>query len=88
MAEKDDQFVFTVDLMASYLVDGFLLIQDIYDLMSWGHTNLNEYFQNFFMHVGNDPDWRKNPSCPGAPFMTIAREINSAQSGWVVDLHP
>ena len=85
MATDSDLFVLTFDLMASYFIDGFLLVQDLYFGTSWEHTNTSEFFQNYFVNVGDDPDYRKNPSCPGAPFMTIAKEITSAQSGWVFD---
>ena len=27
--------------------------------------------QNFDVHVGNDPDYTKNPKCPGGPFMVV-----------------
>ena len=36
------------------------------------------------MHVGNNTDWRLNPSCPGGPYMTILDD-GSPQSGWVYD---
>ena len=39
------------------------------------------------MHVGNDPDWRNNPTCAGAPFMTIEND-DSLQSGWIYDPKP
>ena len=35
------------------------------------------------MHVGNNTDWTKNPTCPGGPYMTI--EKYGPQSGWVFD---
>ena len=84
MASKNNQFVLTVDLKAKYLVDGFLLIQDLYSGYSYQHTNTNEYFQNYSMLVGNSTDWRKNPSCPGGPYMTIAKD-DSPESGWIYD---
>ena len=36
------------------------------------------------MNVGNNTDWRQNPSCPDAPFMTMAKD-GSSQSGYVYD---
>ena len=84
MAADNDQFVYTVDLMTSQLVDGFLLIQDIYIDWAWSLTDESKFFQNYFVHVGDDPDWRNNPSCPGAPFMTIDKD-GGPQSGWVYD---
>ena len=62
-----------------------MLVQDVYAGRSWSHTDTSQYFQNYFVHVGNDPDWTNNPSCPGGPYMTIAKETTSAQSGWVYD---
>ena len=85
MAANNDQFVLTVDLKAKYLVDGFLLVQDLYagnsNNLSMGNS---KRFQNYFVNVGNDPDGRNNPSCPGAPFMTIADD-GTTNSGWVYD---
>ena len=69
--------------MATYLVDGFLLIQDLFARYSW-NIETSQLFQNYFVHVGNNTDWSKNPSCPGAPFMTMAKD-GSAQSGYVYD---
>ena len=83
LVTDDDQFVLTFDLLASYIIDGFLLVQDLYVGKSWEHIDTSQYFQNYFVHVGNDPDWRKNPSCPGAPFMRIAKD--GPESGWVYD---
>ena len=80
LAILNDRFVLTIDLKAKYLIDGFLLVQDLYYKE---HTNQNEYFQNYSMHVGNNTDWTKNPSCPGGPFMTIS--MDGPQSGWVFD---
>ena len=37
------------------------------------------YFQNFELHIGDDPDWTKNPKCPGGPFMTT----DAGSNGWV-----
>ena len=83
LATSFDKFVLTVDLMAKYLVDGFLLVQDLYAGNSWGHTDQSQYFQNYSVHVGNNIDYRQNPSCPGAPFMRI--EKYGSESGWVYD---
>ena len=84
MAVDDDQFVFTVDLMAKYLVDGFLLVQDLYSGYAWDITDTSKFFQNYSMHVGNNTDWRQNPSCPGGPYMTMAKD-GSPESGYVYD---
>ena len=84
LAADSNQFVLTVDLMAEYFVDGFLLVQDLYS----GRNNISpgnsKLFQNFYVNVGNDPDGRNNPSCPNAPFMTIAND-GSSQSGHFYD---
>ena len=45
---------------------------------------LDKYFQNYEMRIGNNTDWRLNPSCPDAPYATIAKD-DSLSSGWVVD---
>ena len=83
MAALSDQFILTFDLKAKYLVDGFLLVQDLNDMFATTYTNWVHFmFQNYFVNVGDDPDGRNNPSCPDAPFMTIADD-GSAQSGWV-----
>ena len=44
MAADDDQFVFSLDLKAKYLVDGFLLIQDLYADFAFNHKNSSEFF--------------------------------------------
>ena len=44
MAANGYQFVLTVDLLAKYYVDGFLLIQDLYDGLSNAHTDTSQYF--------------------------------------------
>ena len=31
--------------------------------------NKNEWFQNFRVYIGDDPDYTKNQECPGGPFM-------------------
>ena len=70
--------------MAEYFVDGFLLVQDLYSLRSNNSPGNSKLFQNFYVNVGNDPDGRNNPSCPNAPFMTIAND-GSSQSGHFYD---
>ena len=36
---------------------------------SWEHTNEWEYFQNYEIYIGNDPDFNKNAKCAGGPFL-------------------
>ena len=73
MAAKNDTYVLTVDLKAKYLVDGFLLVQDLYNIRAWGDhreaTRMN-WFGNYTVHVGNDTNWENNPTCPDGPFLT------------------
>ena len=71
--------------MAEYLVDGFLLVQDLYNGNADNSPGTSKLFQNYYVHVGNDPVWSNNPSCPDAPFMTFAKD-GSEQSGWIYDL--
>ena len=84
LAADSDQFVLTFDLMDQYYVDGFLLVQDVYSRGSVDSPGNSKLFQNYYVNVGNDPDGRNNPSCPGAPFMTIADD-GSTNSGWGYD---
>ena len=30
---------------------------------------MNEWFQNYRLYIGDNPDYQKNPECPGGPFM-------------------
>ena len=30
---------------------------------------MNEWMQNYDLHIGDDPDYTKNPKCIGGPFM-------------------
>ena len=45
-------------------------MQDLYGgALPSEHTNLNERVQNYNVHIGDDPDYTKNPQCAGGPFM-------------------
>ena len=47
-----------------------VLIQDLYNgLAPHEHTNQNEYFQNYEIHIGDNKDYSKNTKCAGGPFM-------------------
>lgn len=54
-----------------------VLIQDLYNgLAPHEHTNQNEYFQNYWIYIGDDSDYTKNKKCPGGPFMRVDDDSN------------
>ena len=79
----------TIELAKRATVDGFTLVQDNYNNRSWEHTNESEYFHDWWVYFGDDPDYTKNEKCPGGPFMRLLpRDDESDESGWVYDDHP
>ena len=86
LAAFGNQFVFTVDLLAKYLVDGFLLVEGTYNGYSYVRSpdTHNEFLFDYSVFVGNSTNWQMNAACPGAPFMTFEKD-GSEQSGWIFD---
>ena len=82
---NSNQFVLTVDLLAKYLVDGFLLVEGTRNGYSYTRTLAdNEFFYDYSVFVGNSTNWQMNAACPGAPFMRIDDD-GSPQSGFIFD---
>ena len=50
-----------------------LVVQDLFSTGARhsSHSNTNEYFQNYEIHVGDDSDYNNNPKCAGGPFMNV-----------------
>ena len=38
---------------------------------SLDHVNLEEFFQNYEIYIGNDSDYNNNAKCAGGPFLRI-----------------
>ena len=56
-----------------------MVVQDLYEGFNPGeHSNVNEYFQNYEVYVGDDPNYELNSDwkCPGGPFMKTDDSLN------------
>ena len=73
--------------MAKYLVDGFLLVENSRNGVSYREIpgiDTDAFFSDYSVYVGNSTNWEMNAACPGAPFMTFEKD-GSEQSGWILD---
>ena len=55
-----------------------MVIQDLYGGQPHEHTNVNEYFQNYEIYIGDDATYTNNAKCPGGPFMQTSNDSNYA----------
>ena len=44
-------------------------VADFFEGDVFEHVDTQEYFQNYNIYIGNDPDYTKNASCAGGPFL-------------------
>ena len=44
---------------------------DLFHSKAWLHTDVEEFFQNYEIYIGNDSDYNKNAKCAGGPFLRI-----------------
>ena len=56
----NSQAVYTLKLDKAYSIDAVLVIGEISKKLVGGID----------IHIGNDPDFKKNPKCPGSPYLT------------------
>ena len=66
--------MFGVDLGKEYYVNGFMLAEHSGGDFAYQDdaADQSDWFHDYFVHVGNSPDWIDNPACPGGPFMKLA----------------
>ena len=46
-------------------------VADMYDGMSFNHSDVSQLFQNYNIFIGNETDYTKNQKCAGGPFLQI-----------------
>ena len=88
LAALDHKLKIEFDLGDSFFQHCVVLIQDLYGGQPHEHSNLNEYFQNYEIYIGDDATYTNNPKCAGGPFMKTSDDSNYSTVSYVDNTIP
>lgn len=65
------KLILVIDLGESFFQHSVLFVQDLFNggyLSPFDDPSV-DYAARVSVHIGDDPDWQRNPQCEGSPFL-------------------